>query len=404
MPCFSHQHATEAAVAFCALDDRASAAEAETLSASWLWNFGRRDEARAAAERALALVGDAGVSREQVAALAVHSRLLMLGSEYQESIEVGTVGLDAARQLGEKVIEANLLITMGTARNRLGQDGMPDLERGAEMSDRLNIPREYTRAHNNIAEQLIVDADFSGAERRFELALERMERLGIVQSEVWLLPQLAELAYIVGDWDAAERRLGRFDGILETMSEHYLETQARGIRSAMAAARGDAGAGAMWEAALESARTVKDPQALGPALTGRARFLLEEGQIDAARALVDELMALHELYHTALFDLGWLSLDLGRDLKMRPGEISGVWGEAGMLVAQGRLIEAAEFLAAKSMRTHEAYARLRAAEQLASEGHGAEAPPHLERALAFYGSVGASRYVRRGAAVLPASA
>jgi hypothetical protein len=35
------------------------------------------------------------------------------------------------------------------------------------------------------------------------------------------------------------------------------------------------------------------------------------------------------------------------------------------------------------MRTHEAYARLRAAEQLALEGRSVEAQPHLERALAF---------------------
>jgi tetratricopeptide (TPR) repeat protein len=355
-------------------------------------------------ERALALVGDDGVSREQVAALAVHSRLLMLGSEYQESVEVGTAGLHAARQLGEEGIEANLLITMGTARNRLGQDGMPELEQGVAMADRLNLPREYTRAHNNIGEQLVVDGDFSGAERRYELALERMERLGIVQSEVWLLPQLADLAYIVGDWDAAEQRLGRFYSILETISEHYLETQAGGIRAAMAAARGSSGAGALWETTLESARSVKDPQALGPALTGRARFLLDEGEVDAAAALVEELMTLSELYHMALLDLAWLSHDLGRELEMRPHESTGVWGEAGMLVAQGKLVEAAEFLAVKNMRTHEAYARLRAAEQFASEGRGAEAQPHLERALAFYRSVGASRYIRRGEAVLPASA
>jgi tetratricopeptide (TPR) repeat protein len=281
---------------------------------------------------------------------------------------------------------------------------MPELEQGGAIADRLNIPREYTRAHNNIAEQLIVDGDFGGAERRYELALERMERLGIVQSVVWLLPQLADVAYIVGDWDTADQRLGRFYSILETISEHYLEAQVGGIRAAMATARGDSGAGDLWETTLESARSVKDPQALGPALTGRARFLLDEGQIDAAAALVDELMKLPELYHLALLDLGWLSHDLGHEMQTRPDEISGVWGDAGMLVAQDKLVEAAEFLAAKNMRTHEAYARLRAAEQLASEGRGVEAQPHLERALAFYRSVGASRYVRRGEALLPASA
>ena len=44
------------------------AARAETLAADWLWNFGRRDDARAAAERALAHVRDAPPSPAKIGA------------------------------------------------------------------------------------------------------------------------------------------------------------------------------------------------------------------------------------------------------------------------------------------------------------------------------------------------
>ena len=53
---------------------------------------------------------------------------------------------------------------------------------------------------------------------------------------------------------------------------------------------------------------------------------------------------------------------------------------------------------------HEAYARLRAAENLVREGRRAEADAELERALAFWRTAGATAYVREGEALLAASA
>ena len=53
----------EAAEGFVALGDLESAAEAETMAANWLWNFGERDGAHAAAKRAIALLADAPLSR-----------------------------------------------------------------------------------------------------------------------------------------------------------------------------------------------------------------------------------------------------------------------------------------------------------------------------------------------------
>ena len=54
--------------------------------------------------------------------------------------------------------------------------------------------------------------------------------------------------------------------------------------------------------------------------------------------------------------------------------------------------------------THEAFYRLRSAEQLVAQGRRAEADEQLRAALAFYSTVGATRYIREGEALLAASA
>ena len=55
-------------------------------------------------------------------------------------------------------------------------------------------------------------------------------------------------------------------------------------------------------------------------------------------------------------------------------------------------------------RPGEAYARLRAAKELVEEGKRAEADAELNRSLAFWREVGATRYVREGEALLAESA
>jgi hypothetical protein len=54
--------------------------------------------------------------------------------------------------------------------------------------------------------------------------------------------------------------------------------------------------------------------------------------------------------------------------------------------------------------TDEAHDRLRLAEVLVQQSRRAEADTQLQRALAFYRSVGATRYIRQAEALLAASA
>src|SRR5207244_2555962 len=75
---------------------------------------------------------------------------------------------------------------------------------------------------------------------------------------------------------------------------------------------------------------------------------------------------------------------------------------AARLVFAGRSVEAAEVYSRMSPE-EEAMARLHAAEQLAASGHATEADAQLQRALAFYRAVGATRVVREAEKLLAAA-
>jgi len=79
------------------------------------------------------------------------------------------------------------------------------------------------------------------------------------------------------------------------------------------------------------------------------------------------------------------------------------WLTAGRAYARGELGAAVELLSRLSV-PDTAWARLRAARALVDENRRAEADAQLHRALAFYRSVGATRYIREGEALLAATA
>jgi Flp pilus assembly protein TadD len=73
-------------------------------------------------------------------------------------------------------------------------------------------------------------------------------------------------------------------------------------------------------------------------------------------------------------------------------------------VVEGDFERAVEIAAENEWRTDEAELRLRAAEALVRAGRRAEADVHLRKALDFYRSVGATRYIREGEALLAITA
>jgi len=78
--------------------------------------------------------------------------------------------------------------------------------------------------------------------------------------------------------------------------------------------------------------------------------------------------------------------------------------QAAAAIVQGQLEQATDRLVVLGTPPYEAAVRLRAAARLVAEGHRAEADAQLQQALAFYRSVGATRYIREGEALLAATA
>jgi tetratricopeptide (TPR) repeat protein len=197
----------------------------------------------------------------------------------------------------------------------------------------------------------------------------------------------------------------------EAGSPHYHESEYRAIRALIRLARGEiADALDDSEKALAVARRAKDPQALSPALSCRARVLFEAGRATEADAAVDELLTElgDAIGRISNVDIAWMVAPLGRrDAFLAAVERIGRqsrWLDAAKAIADDDFEGAADLFGEIGTAPNEALARLRAAQRLVEQSRRGEADAHLQKALAFFRSVGATRYVREGEALLAASA
>ena len=187
------------------------------------------------------------------------------------------------------------------------------------------------------------------------------------------------------------------------------------FRGLIRLARGDdGGAESDAERAIEHARENRDPQALHPDLSRAALiFQSTSNEQRADETLSEALEGLRELHRFGfaandLPSLAWVAVMRGREPELielveRESFVS-PWLRATAAVLAHDFRGAAEIYAEMGSPAHDAFYRLRAAEQLVAEGRRAEADEQLRPALAFYRSVGATRYVREGEALLAASA
>jgi tetratricopeptide (TPR) repeat protein len=183
----------------------------------------------------------------------------------------------------------------------------------------------------------------------------------------------------------------------------------------MRVARGDIG-GAIDDVStmLELAAGIKDPQVLYPSRAVAARVFLAADRADDATSQVDTLLA--EIGTEGVQDLaGVWALQLAavmEALERGPEFLENArtlgaptpWLEAAKLWADSEFARAADLLSEMGSLPDEALAHLRAAETLVAAGQRAEADEQLRKALALFRSVGATRYIREGEALLAASA
>jgi class 3 adenylate cyclase/tetratricopeptide (TPR) repeat protein len=351
-------------------------------------------------ERALELVQAEGPSPTKAYVLTEGSRQLSLAFEWDRARSIGREALALAESLGLDRFRASVLITMGTAGGTANE-----IEQGLEIAKKVNDIQQTTRGYNNLAEALLEAGDVAAVRPLYEAARSNAERFGHRLALRWLDAQEGVYRYYIGDWDVATPLLDEYLAEVESGSPHYMESAARSVRAQMRYARGDtAGALDDGERSIASGRAAKDPQALN-VLISHARLLIAEGRNEEALRLTDESLQTGFLPYYVAYDAAWIMHELGAESVNVPlPQTNEPWRSIASAVLQGELLDAADLLGDLGLRPDEAHTRLRAARELVGAGRRAEADEQLRRALAFYRTVGATRYVREGEALLAASA
>jgi predicted ATPase/class 3 adenylate cyclase len=402
---------SDAVAALHAAGEAALAAEGEVLLADNAWYAGQRDRMSEHLDRALDLIADELPSFSKAYVIAHAARFAMLASQYERMLEQAQRALSIADELGLDEVRAQVLISRGAGRVRSGDvNGVADAEEGVALARRIGSS-ELVRGLVNLS---VAVGDLGDWERAFALHEEAQataERMGQQGMRRFTRGGRCQFLHQLGRWDEALDAANDF--IAEAARDpHYLESANLSTRALIAFARGDAASALRdTERAMELARAAGDPQALFPAFAKRATILLQAGEEDEGRKVAEEFFAklesgerlaypLHVQWVVALVALGGTERMIGVLNPLPPSP----WKDAAVAAANGDYVESIEINESHGAVESGAFLRLRAAERLIAAGRRHEADVHLQKALAFYRSVAATRYVREAEALLRESA
>jgi tetratricopeptide (TPR) repeat protein len=397
--------------------DSEAAAEAMLIVADIFWKRGGSDEAIAHLEEARTLVADAPPSRIRLSVLGEVARYEMLADENEAAIETGTEALRLATQLGFDDLRARVLNTVGSARSALGdRTGLAEIEESITVAARANAIAEVLRGHNNLGTMQLVFGEVDRAIAAAKETRRLAEHFGHY-GQARFIEGGADVGvpYTLGRWDEALGNADRYLAWVEQGSSHYQTPVACTVRGLIRLARGESEAAvADVERALEVVESFRDPQIVQPTL-GMSSFIFlsigeERRAAEVAADAIGHLRAMPQLAFAGveLHYLTWVALALGRAAEVSEvaerDPVDSGWLRAVRAIAESDLFGAAEIFDEMGALSAAAFYHLRAAEHLVAEGRRAEADEQLRPALAFYRSVGATRYVREGEALLAATA
>jgi class 3 adenylate cyclase len=390
--------------------DPEAAAELAAYAANAVWTANDRPEAERLVAYGERLLAGRGPSAALAAVLAEKARLSTYVDDPDAAEEIAREGLALAEWLELAELRASVLGTLGTitlrrgdyeASGRLYEQALEAAPPGSAQVRRALINRA-------IASHATLDGDATRGwiERAHEEAL----RSGDRQMSLWTGAALANTYYRLGRWDELLQRIAAALAESERIGGSYMEEQYRTQRAVVLAQRGhDETARADVESAFEALESNRDVQFQASLLTGMAPVWELLGERERARASLERLLKLTPLAdrfappYDADFVVAGARCGYGeRFLERYADARSHRRLEVARLAWGGRAAEAAE-LYAESCPQEEAAARLLAAEQLAAAGRTAEAAVQLERGLAFYRAVGATRVVREAESLLAAA-
>jgi tetratricopeptide (TPR) repeat protein len=383
--------------------DAEGAAEAQVVLVELAWISGNRDLTDERLERAEEIAAELPVSRAKAYALSTVSRFRMLSGRHDEAIRAGEAAIAMALELGADDIRIHALSNVGPALANAGDiaAGRAALEEAVELGKRIGSS-EVLRAYVNLA-SVVARFDQGQARPVHQEGLELATKLGHGPSLLFLRGELAADAWFLGDWELLVQTADEYEADAAAGAPHYLLGMLLTMRGFYRLARVELDAGvADSERALGLARKTRDPQTVAPALGGLVAALVDVGRGDEARGYLEELLG------DPVFRVWGLTpevakgvLELGRadEILSEFGDDESAWHRATEAILREDFVAAADIYESASALPEAATTRLYAAEQLLAGRRRAEAEQQLEQALAFWRSVGATRYIARAEAL-----
>ena len=266
-------------------DPRACALIRERLSHA-LWALHRQDEAVEELKLGLALLDPADPTRERATLLSELAKKRMLQARFSESETAAEEAIAVARAVGDRGAEARALNALGTA---IGGEGNPEagvklLRESLAIAREMDLPMEQGGALINIAEILHISgrSDEALAVAREGLAAGISEPYRTVD---WLHLSYAEVNFDLGNWDEAEAAIPA-PSRRHTGGTLFLWQV---IRATIAVGRGDLELAETALTALDEAVSgMTEPQFVAPYGILRGELARRRGELDRARAFVDE--------------------------------------------------------------------------------------------------------------------
>jgi len=400
----------EARSALVAAGDTDGAAEADLALAEGWWWAAERDRCSACLERAADLIREGAAPATRAAVLGQVARFHSLFGDQEAAIDRAQESLRLAETLGRDDLRAKNLITIGTAQSHHGDSdldaALASVRAGIEVATACGDFAQTSRGYVNLGSILEQSGELLQADSVTLEAAGLAQRRGHMPGIRFTEGNMISMDLMIGRWEAAERRAHEF--LAASGSEgHYMDNIALMSLSLVELGRDQTDLAVRdADRAIAAGRRVRDPQALIPALAIGAFVHAELGETDRARSLLEELEPgpIIASAPAAIFAAARLTMPDEFRALTRESRRGTRWDRAGDAVLDGRWADAADAYDEIGARPFAALAALRAAETYAATGRRVDANEQLSRALQFWRSVGASRFIREAETLLAKSA
>ena len=357
-------------------------------------------------ERGLTLLEGRPASSARAELLAESARIHWFRGEYERAEQDLAAAAGLATEHGSSELRASLLTTQAVVAMAAGDldESRRLMDAAIEIAPIGSSPRFRALANRAVAEWS--DGDMQGWERLQAPAVEEAERAGDRPNLRWLEWGTIHHAVLFGRWDEVLRRTEE----QIALGPHYTLDSILYLRAYVLAARDQLGAArACRDEAIPLTEKIPDGQSAIPGLFEAAWASFLVGEEELAYELVHRASArAQEIRHRTP------GVDAKNTFMVLRAGIGEKWHalheqnartrrvRAALLMLEGRVVEAADAWALVSPND-EAVARLEAARQLTAEGRLREADVQLERGLAFFRAVGATKIVRDAEGLLSAA-